>query len=335
MRARQWPRWWACRRRCGISQQQEVQIGAEQAQQVNAQLPIVQDPDVNRYLNVLGDSIAKLTSRVGPRLALLHGQHERVQRVRAAGRIHLRQPRPRRAVRRHGPVRVGARARDRTRRAAPLGEADGADAGREHRRHARLRADERLQQPGSARPASTSPAARSSRSSAATTKRRPTRRASKNWFARASTRTACRRCSRSCSPSVSRQPAALDAWFADHPLEEDRIAATRAQIAKYQSGDHPDAFDGFARVPGFQGASPVVTGGAASPVKAKEKHLPQRTQTQRNAEENQQISWFPLRSLHLCVLCGECLFSCFIAEARRSATPASHDAPERPSPRSR
>jgi predicted Zn-dependent protease len=29
-------------------------------------------------------------------------------------------------------------------------------------------------------------------------------------------------------------PGALDAWFADHPLEEDRIAATRAQIAKYQ-----------------------------------------------------------------------------------------------------
>ena len=29
---------------CGISQQQEVQIGAEQSQQVNAQLPIVQDP---------------------------------------------------------------------------------------------------------------------------------------------------------------------------------------------------------------------------------------------------------------------------------------------------
>src|SRR4051795_7877201 len=48
---------------CGISQQQEVQLGAEQAQQVNAQLPIVQDPIVNRYLNILGDSIARVTSR--------------------------------------------------------------------------------------------------------------------------------------------------------------------------------------------------------------------------------------------------------------------------------
>ncbi len=48
---------------CGISQQQEVQIGADQAQQVNRQLPIIQDPAVNRYLNVLGDSLARVTSR--------------------------------------------------------------------------------------------------------------------------------------------------------------------------------------------------------------------------------------------------------------------------------
>jgi len=48
---------------CGISQQQEVQLGAEQAQQVNAQLPIVQDVAINRYLNILGDSLAHVTSR--------------------------------------------------------------------------------------------------------------------------------------------------------------------------------------------------------------------------------------------------------------------------------
>jgi predicted Zn-dependent protease len=48
---------------CGISQQQEVQMGQEYAQQINAQLPIVQDPELNRYINVIGDSIARLTSR--------------------------------------------------------------------------------------------------------------------------------------------------------------------------------------------------------------------------------------------------------------------------------
>jgi predicted Zn-dependent protease len=48
---------------CGISTQQEVQIGQQNAAQINAQLPIVQDPEVNRYLSLLGDSIAKLTAR--------------------------------------------------------------------------------------------------------------------------------------------------------------------------------------------------------------------------------------------------------------------------------
>lgn len=48
---------------CGISQQQEVELGAQQAQQVNSQLPIIQDPVVNRYLNTIGDSLARVTSR--------------------------------------------------------------------------------------------------------------------------------------------------------------------------------------------------------------------------------------------------------------------------------
>ena len=48
---------------CGVSTQQEVQMGQEYAQQINAQLPIVRDPELNRYINVLGDSIARLTSR--------------------------------------------------------------------------------------------------------------------------------------------------------------------------------------------------------------------------------------------------------------------------------
>jgi beta-barrel assembly-enhancing protease len=30
-----------------------------------------------------------------------------------------------------------------------------------------------------------------------------------------------------------RQPGTLDAWFASHPMEEDRIAATRARVASF------------------------------------------------------------------------------------------------------
>ncbi len=48
---------------CGISQQQEVQMGQDYSQQINAQLPIVRDPEANRYINVLGDQIASHTSR--------------------------------------------------------------------------------------------------------------------------------------------------------------------------------------------------------------------------------------------------------------------------------
>ena len=44
----------------GVSTQQEVQMGAEYAQQINAELPIVQDPAINQYINLLGDSVAAL-----------------------------------------------------------------------------------------------------------------------------------------------------------------------------------------------------------------------------------------------------------------------------------
>ena len=48
---------------CGVSTQQEVQMGQSEVQQINQQLPIISDPEANRYINVLGDSIARLTSR--------------------------------------------------------------------------------------------------------------------------------------------------------------------------------------------------------------------------------------------------------------------------------
>src|SRR5262245_9304450 len=48
---------------CGVSTQPEIQMGQDYSAQINAQLPIVRDPEINRYINVLGDSIAGLTSR--------------------------------------------------------------------------------------------------------------------------------------------------------------------------------------------------------------------------------------------------------------------------------
>jgi predicted Zn-dependent protease len=48
---------------CAVSQQEERQMGEEYAVQIAQQLPIISDPEINRYINVLGDSIARLTSR--------------------------------------------------------------------------------------------------------------------------------------------------------------------------------------------------------------------------------------------------------------------------------
>jgi predicted Zn-dependent protease len=48
---------------CGVSTQQEVQMGQDEAQQVNAQLPMVQDAQIQNYVNALGNRIAHLTSR--------------------------------------------------------------------------------------------------------------------------------------------------------------------------------------------------------------------------------------------------------------------------------
>lgn len=48
----------ACAGACGVSRQQEVEIGAAYSQQINEQLPIVEDALVHRYINLLGEQIA-------------------------------------------------------------------------------------------------------------------------------------------------------------------------------------------------------------------------------------------------------------------------------------
>ena len=48
---------------CSVSQDEEVALGRENAAQINAQLPIVRDAVVSAYLQNLGESIARKTSR--------------------------------------------------------------------------------------------------------------------------------------------------------------------------------------------------------------------------------------------------------------------------------
>ena len=48
---------------CSVSQDQEVALGKQSADEINAQLPIIDDPGISAYIQALGDSIAKTTSR--------------------------------------------------------------------------------------------------------------------------------------------------------------------------------------------------------------------------------------------------------------------------------
>lgn len=48
---------------CSVSQDKEVAMGRQDASQINSQLPIVTDPTVSGYIQNLGESIARKTSR--------------------------------------------------------------------------------------------------------------------------------------------------------------------------------------------------------------------------------------------------------------------------------
>lgn len=50
---------------CAVSQVKEVQMGGSEADQIAKQMPLITDPEVLRYINVLGDSLAKVTDSRG------------------------------------------------------------------------------------------------------------------------------------------------------------------------------------------------------------------------------------------------------------------------------
>jgi Zn-dependent protease with chaperone function len=122
---------------CAISTQQEVQLGTDYAQQINAQLPIVKDPEIVRYINVLGDSIAKLADdrSLDWQFFVVNAPEVNAFAV-PGGYIYIN--------RGAGSTRRRARSRDRSRHTPSLRAANGEAAGRECRRDARVRADQRL-----------------------------------------------------------------------------------------------------------------------------------------------------------------------------------------------
>jgi predicted Zn-dependent protease len=217
---------------CGISQQQEVQLGAEQAQQVNAQLPIIQDPTINRYLNAVGDSLAKLTSRSdlewhfamvntnefnafalpGGYIYVNRGVAERSDRLDQFASVIAHEIGH--VVLRHS--------------VKQMEQMQGANVGVTIACVLTSVCNSGLGQTG-IQVAGSAIFAKFSRedeaqADAAGVEEMVRAGLNPNGMPEMFEKLLAERQS---------QPGALDAWFADHPLEEDRIAATRAQIAKY------------------------------------------------------------------------------------------------------
>jgi predicted Zn-dependent protease len=46
---------------CAINQQQEVELGAQTAAEIDTMLPLIRDPAINAYINGLGNQLAKAT----------------------------------------------------------------------------------------------------------------------------------------------------------------------------------------------------------------------------------------------------------------------------------
>lgn len=219
---------------CGISQQQEVEIGQSQAQQVNAQLPIVTNTAVNRYLNTLGDSLAKLTSRSdltwtfymvntndfnafalpGGYIYVNRGVAERSDRMdqfasviaHEIGHVVLRHSVKQMEQMQGANVAAGVACALTSICSSGIGQAGIQVAGGAI--FAKFSRDDEAQ------------------ADAAGVEEMVRAGINPNGMPEMFEKLLAERQS---------QPGALDAWFADHPLEEDRISNTRAQIQKYNA----------------------------------------------------------------------------------------------------
>jgi predicted Zn-dependent protease len=216
---------------CAISQQQEVQMGASYADQINSQLPIVTDPEINRYINVFGDSIAQLADRRDLQWHFYVVDSKEVNAFAVPG----------------GYIYVNRGLIERTNNMSQLAGVLGHEIGHVTERHS----VEQMQKAQGANIGVTLACVLTSvcNSQAAGTAINVAGGAVFAKFSRQAEQEADVRAVENVIRAgihpegipqmfeillAERQarPAGVDAWFATHPLEEDRIAATRAVIAK-------------------------------------------------------------------------------------------------------
>ena len=77
--------------------QQDVELGREAAAEVRKQYPVIKDERISRYLTTLGDRLVAAApadlKQSGLRVLVHTREPERDQRLRPAGRSHVREPR--------------------------------------------------------------------------------------------------------------------------------------------------------------------------------------------------------------------------------------------------
>ena len=218
---------------CGVSTQQEVDMGAQYSAQINQQLPIVGDPELNRYINVLGDSIARLTSRTDiPDWHFYIVDSKEVNAFAVPG----------------GYVYVNRGLIERTQRMDQLAGVLGHEIGHVVRRHS----IKQMQQQQGANLGVTlacvltsvcnNQAGQAAIQVGGTALFARFSRGDENEADEEGVRNVIRAgISPNGIPEMfqilinerNSNPGAVESWFATHPLEEDRIAATRAMIAAY------------------------------------------------------------------------------------------------------
>jgi beta-barrel assembly-enhancing protease len=218
---------------CGVSTQQEVEMGQSYSSQINAQLPIINDRALNQYINILGDSIARLTSRSDiPDWHFYIVDSKEVNAFAVPG----------------GFVYVNRGLIERTQRMDQLAGVLGHEIGHVVRRHSIKQMQQQQganigvtlacvltsvcnNQAGQAaiQVGGTALFARFSRSDEAEADEEGVRNVVRAGI------------SPNGIPEMFQillneresNPSAVEGWFATHPLEEDRITATRALIAQY------------------------------------------------------------------------------------------------------
>ena len=218
---------------CGVSTQQEVEMGSQYAVQINQQLPIVQDPELNRYINVLGDSIARLTSRQDlPEWRFYIVDSKEVNAFAVPG----------------GFIYVNRGLIERTQRMDQLAGVLGHEIGHVVRRHS----IKQMQQQQGANIGVTlacvltsvcnNQAGQAAIQVGGTALFAKFSRGDENEADEEAIRNVIRAgISPNGIPAMfqilinerNSNPSGVQSWFATHPLEEDRIAATRQMIAKY------------------------------------------------------------------------------------------------------